>query len=184
VIDDAANSSVVSRPFVSRGDIGVIPNDVVATQKDRLEVEQIGRESVARDRVDSDLATNVAGARLTTLQSVRLAAVVVEPMPTRVREEAMKEVDERLAAVGLIAQPGGQISPETQRRFSFESQSSIPTPGMLVRGCVDDCNICEQDVQEDIRLDLTRKHLENELLRRQIELLEQSREYHDDGADA
>jgi hypothetical protein len=179
VIDDAANSSVTNRTFATRGDIGVVQNDVIATQKDRLEIEEIGRLSAARERQEADFTPGLAGNRVAVAAQPRVfvAAVQVDPMPAEVREAAMKEVDERLAATGLIAAPGADISEETRRRFSFESQSSIPTPGMLVRGCLDDCNICEQEVQEDIRLDLTHKWLKNEMLKKQIELLGQSAEY-------
>ncbi|MBZ0288248.1 MAG: hypothetical protein K8I30_11590, partial [Anaerolineae bacterium] len=117
-----------------------------------------------------------ASASVVDLQAARFA-VVADPMPAEVREAALKEVDERLAATGLIAAPGGEITEETKRRVSFEVRSSLPTPGMMVRSCLDDCNICEEEVQEDIRLDLTRKWLQNELLKKQIELLEQSSEY-------
>ena len=182
VIDDAANNSLTNRAFLNRGDIGVIANDVVATQKDRLEVEEIGRQSAARDRLDTDVIRgNVIAGRLATgldLQTARFAvgtAVQADPMPAQVREAALKQVDERLAATGLIA--GGVVSPEIKRRFEFEAQSSLPTPGMLVRGCIDDCNICEEEVQDDIRLDLNYKRLKNEMLKKQIELLEKSSEY-------
>lgn len=180
VIDDAANSGVTNRPPLKRGDIGVVANDVVATQKDRLEVEEIGRQSAARDRLDTDVVgggVGLIGNRVAVQPRVLAAAVLIDPMPVEIREAAMKEVDSRLTAVGLIAAPGGAITEETKRRFSFESQSSIPTPGMLVRGCIDDCNICEQEVQEDIRLDLNHKRLKNEMLKKQIELLGQSAEY-------
>lgn len=184
VVDTAADTRVLNRGFQSRGGIGVIQNDVIATQKDRLEVEAIGRASAAQDRADvvGDVR-GIAGARFATsavavseLQAARFA-VVADPMPAQIREAALKEVDERLAATGLIAAPGGEISPEVKRRFSFEVRSSLPTPGMMVKGCLDECNICEQEVQEDIRLDLTRKWLQNELLKKQIELLEKSSEY-------
>lgn len=180
VIDDAANSSVTNRAFLNRGDIGVIANDVVATQKDRLEVEEIGRQSAARDRVENDVVRgNLIGGRLTTAFDTRFAAAAVQldPMPVEVREAAVKQVDERLAATGLIVAPGGEISPETKRRFEFEVHSSLPTPGMLVRGCLDDCNICEEEVRSDIKLDLDHKWLKNELLKKQIELLDRSAEY-------
>jgi hypothetical protein len=46
-----------------------------------------------------------------------------------------------------------------------------------VRGCIDDCDICEPARKREIELDLVRKDLENQLLKKQIELLEKSQEY-------
>jgi hypothetical protein len=48
---------------------------------------------------------------------------------------------------------------------------------MLVQGCLDDCDMCEPAVMRAIELDLQRKALENELLKRRIELLDQAQEY-------
>jgi hypothetical protein len=42
---------------------------------------------------------------------------------------------------------------------------------------VDECNTCEPTLKEEIRLDLERKKLDNQMLEKQIELLEQSQEY-------
>ena len=47
---------------------------------------------------------------------------------------------------------------------------SLPTAGVIVKGCLDECNTCEPAARERI-------HLQNELLRKQIELLEKSQEY-------
>jgi len=47
----------------------------------------------------------------------------------------------------------------------------------MVKGCMDECDICEPEVQRAIELDLQNKHLQNELLKKQIELLDKSQEY-------
>ena len=52
-----------------------------------------------------------------------------------------------------------------------------PTPGVLVKGCLDDCDICEPELKQEMALDLARKDLENQLLKKQIDLLEKSQEY-------
>jgi hypothetical protein len=54
---------------------------------------------------------------------------------------------------------------------------SMPTPGVLIKGCLDECDICEPEVKQRIALELERKDLENQLIKKQIELLEQSKEY-------
>ena len=61
--------------------------------------------------------------------------------------------------------------------ISFEKKSSLPTPGVLVKGCLDDWAICEPNLEQEIALDLNRKELQNKLLERQIELLDKSQEY-------
>jgi len=42
---------------------------------------------------------------------------------------------------------------------------------------VDDCDVCEPEVQRKIQLELDRLELQNQLLKRQIELLDKSQEY-------
>jgi uncharacterized protein YuzB (UPF0349 family) len=54
---------------------------------------------------------------------------------------------------------------------------SIPTPGVLVKGCLDDCDACEPQLEKLYELEITRKDLENQLLAKQIALLEKSQEY-------
>ena len=46
-----------------------------------------------------------------------------------------------------------------------------------MKGCLDDCNICEETLMQEIELDLAHKQLVNELLKKQIDLLEKSQEY-------
>ena len=48
---------------------------------------------------------------------------------------------------------------------------------MIVKGCLDECDVCEPELKESIKLDLERKKLENQLLAKQIELLEKSQQY-------
>ncbi len=175
VIDPAADTVVTNNRFLAAGQVEVIPNAVLATNTNRLEVEEVGRVSAAaanirqEERV-TDLRTNV---RLATAAPV----FQFEPMPAKVRDQALDEVDRELVANKLIAAPRGDISEEMRQSLSIEIVSSLPTPGMLVKGCLDDCNICEEEVQQDVQLNLQRKQLENELLRRRIELLDQSQEY-------
>src|SRR5215211_721530 len=46
VIDPIDNTKVTNNSFISQGDVGTIPNNLLATDKGRLEVEEIGRRSV------------------------------------------------------------------------------------------------------------------------------------------
>ena len=81
-----------------------------------------------------------------------------------------------MTAEGLIDK-AGNVPPETRARFGWRRKIALPTPGVLVRGCLDECNVCEPELHKAIELDLARKGLENELLKRQIELLDQAQEY-------
>ncbi|BAP58048.1 hypothetical protein THII_3751 [Thioploca ingrica] len=98
------------------------------------------------------------------------------PLSEELRKKALTEVDEQLFLQGLLDKEG-QVSAPAQREFSFDRQTSLPTAGVIVKGCLDDCDICETTRQKEIELELERKALENKLLTRQIDLLEQSSEY-------
>jgi len=99
-----------------------------------------------------------------------------EPLPVNLRTLALQQADKELTAAGLLG-ADGNVSPAAQASHSFEKKSSLPTPGVLVKGCLDDCSVCEPNLEQEITLDLKRKELENKLLERQIELLDKSQEY-------
>jgi hypothetical protein len=99
-----------------------------------------------------------------------------EPIQTNLRILALQQADKELTDAGLLG-PDGNVSPAAQASFSFEKKSSLPTPGILVKGCLDDCSICEPNLDRELELELERKELENKLLQRQIELLDKSQEY-------
>ena len=64
----------------------------------------------------------------------------------------------------------GKVSKEIKLSMDFESEFSLPTPGIIVKGCLNECDVCEPVLHE-------RLQLENDLLRKQIELLDKSQEY-------
>jgi hypothetical protein len=53
----------------------------------------------------------------------------------------------------------------------------LPTAGVLVRGCLDECDICEPARKKEIELDLERQRLENERLKREIELMDKDQQH-------
>ncbi len=171
------NTKVDRNPGVLRGGVTAAPSKVLATDSKRLEIEKIGRDSAA---IYQSRGANAPGLRLTsaTLQGATIAAPA-DPLTDQFHEQALRQVEEELVKQGLLDQVGreGKISEETKSLFSYEIKSSLPTPGVLVKGCLDDCQICEPTLEQDIQLDLERKQLENDLLRRQIELLERSKDY-------
>jgi len=165
VDDPAAPTGVSLKPPVSRGQISVVPSSVLATQKDRLDVEQIARESVAaQDR-------QAFGANTPTFQ------IFQEPLPDAVRQAALKKVDTDLVAAGLLTAVGGTVSPKAQGDFEVVTESCLPTPGIIVKGCIDTCDVCEPELHRKIQLELDEQDLRNQLLKRQIELLDNAQEY-------
>ena len=71
----------------------------------------------------------------------------------------------------------GNPSDKFIAQVSWEREEILPTPGVLVKGCLDDCATCEPFRVQEMELDLQRKRLENEKLEREIALLDQAREY-------
>ena len=104
--------------------------------------------------------------------------------PVDVREAALKQVDQDLVKEGLLDKVGGVVSPAAKKKLSFEAKSALPTPGVLVKGCLDECDICEPALQQSIQLDLERKQFENEKLKREIDLMDKDQEHRCCPADA
>lgn len=181
VIDPAGDTRVTNNPFASRGFVSAVPSAVLATDKDRLNVEAIGKESFLRNAAANQ---NIAGAGFAvagTFQPSILAraAVLQPPLAESARQEALESVEKQLVAGGLLDRVGveGRITPALQKKLTFELTSALPTPGMYVTGCLDQCKVCEKELMAERELDLERKRLENEKLKKQIELLEKSQEY-------
>ena len=160
----------------------MVPASVLATQKDRIAVEQIGRDSVAAQ----DRSASGAGF-LAAASSFSFAAapfqLVAEPLPDGLRKAALKQVDANLVAEGLLT-PAGTVAPQAQKLFEVTLESCLPTPGIIVKGCIDTCDVCEPELQKKIELELEEQELKNQLLKRQIELLDKSQEYRCCPADA
>jgi hypothetical protein len=170
VIDPAAPNRVLNSPVKARGDIHVIPQSIPATSTTRLETEAIGRSSVvANEHLPTAQAVGIAGAPFDSTQPISAAA----------RAQALKEVDAQLSApgIGLIDPQTGKVSAQARKEFNWEHQSCLPTAGVIVKGCLDECDVCEPALAKSIELDLERKALENQLLKKKIDLLEKSQEY-------
>lgn len=178
VIDAAAPTNVGLTPPAATGGLSVAPASILASASDRLEVEQRARVSALQATAsiqDSAFLRQAAGVR--TNLAAFAAPAEVAALPVRVREAALAAVDKELAAAGLIDPRTGEVTTEAQTRFGWERTIVLPTPGVMVKGCLDDCDVCEPALDQAIQLDLERKALENELLKKKIALLEQSQEY-------
>lgn len=99
-----------------------------------------------------------------SIQTIREFALTPE-----MRADILKQVDSELIAAGILAE-NGQIADGLKERFDFKFESHLPTAGIIVKGCLDECNVCEPARMERVKL-------ENDLLRKQIELLEKSQEH-------
>jgi hypothetical protein len=102
------------------------------------------------------------------------------PIAIDLRTAALQQVDKELTDAGLLGSDG-KVSPNAQTQFSLfggkPKKTSFPTPGILVKGCLDECSICEASLDREIQLELEKKELQNKLRQRQIELLDKSQEY-------
>ena len=180
VIDPAADTRITNNAFLSRGDVTVIPSGVLATDSKRLEVENL-----AQTAGNAELqATGVIGARTAFNPAAGAFAQApfvprsgVEPLPAQVRADALRAVDQDLVKAGLLDKVGGIVAKDKVTEISFESKFSLPTAGVLVKGCLDECNICEPALEQEIELDLERKRLENARLKRATELMEHDQQH-------
>jgi len=165
VIDSVAPTPVQASPFRPVGQIAAIAQEVPATAKERLAIEQRGLQS----ELQYQQARSGGPVGIAARFAVR-AFAEVQPLSDAVRDAALAEVDEDLASQGLLDKVGGAVSPQIQKEIGFERKTSIPTAGIIVKGCMDTCDVCEPALERKIELEL-------ELLKKQIDLLEKSQEY-------
>ncbi len=170
VDDPFAPTGVVLNPPKPVTGVAVRSNAVLATGSNRLDVAQRALASVVVEQG----ATAAAG----TLFTRSLATFGQQgPIPVNLRQAALQQVDQDLVKEGLLDKVGGQVSQAAKQSLGFEKTMALPTPGVLVKGCLDDCDICEPELKTLMDLEATRKDLENQLLKKQIDLLEKSQQY-------
>jgi len=170
VNDPVAPTGVDLNPPKPVTGVGILSSRVLATSSNRLDVATRALESVAAEQGGTSATTGALAARLANFGGQA-------PIPVNVRQLALKQVDEDLVNEGLIDKVAGQVTPAVQNALGWEKTMAIPTPGILVKGCLDDCDICEPEVSKLLELEITRKDLENQLLAKKIALLEKSQEY-------
>ncbi len=183
--DPAADTAVATKPLRPSSRVGVIPNGVLATDAKRLEVETTARTAAASQK--ANLVGNIGGTGgLIGLANSTLTAAPLrlsnsnlrfKPATSEARAAALAAVDRDLVKAGVIEKAGGDLSRKLAAELSFERTTCLPTQAIVVKGCIDRCNVCEETKQQSIKLELERKALENKLLERQIELLEKSHDY-------
>ncbi|HMK60925.1 MAG TPA: hypothetical protein VK452_07245 [Dissulfurispiraceae bacterium] len=150
--------------------VGVLSSRVLATSSNRLDVATRALQSVAVEQGSTAAATGLLARTLTNIGQQA-------PIHVNIRKAALQAIDQDLVNEGLLDKVGGQVSPVAQASLGWERTMSLPTPGVLVKGCLDNCDICEPELKTLMDLEATRKDLENQLLKKQIDLLEKSQEY-------
>jgi hypothetical protein len=182
VLDEAAPAPVPVSPFRQVGQIAAVPQDVPATSGQRLEVQTLAMQSDQQYRLAALQPLSASAAGRLTLASAAVVGTqealgIQQPLPDSIRAAALKEVDRQLIDARLIEKPNGRILTEARQEFSYERTTAVPTAGVIVKSCMDECGICEPELQRKHKLELERMDLENKLLARQIDLLEKSQEY-------
>jgi len=176
VIDPAGNTRVASLPPRATGKVSVIPDAVLATNKERLDIEAMGRQSEMNSS-GQGAPSYTTKANMTVANNQMFFPSTQEPIPDKVQQEAVKAVGDDLVQSGLLDRKNYELTELSRKEFSFEFKTSIPTAGVIVKGCLDECDTCEPLLKEEMKLDIERMKLENEMLKRQTELLEKSQEY-------
>ncbi len=164
ILDDSAPiGGVIQVPTTKSLPIAFVPQDIAATAA-------IKRSTVAGNVAAANFESAALAATPSFVRS-NLAnnADFKAPIDNAIREKALNQVNQQLIAKNLITKEG-KVTQEIKQAIEFESEFSLPTPGVIVKGCLDECDVCEPLLKE-------RMQLENDLLRKQIELLEKSQEY-------
>ena len=184
VVDAAAGSVVDARTVRPATGVKVLPNGLLATQAARAEVQTVGRASALAQRANftpgmASPSLGTAGGFTTNLAATSVPLTFnAEPLKPDVHDRVMKQVDDDLVKQGILAKAGSnEVGAALAAELEFERVYCLPTQGIIVKGCLDECNTCEPSRQRSINLDLKRKDLENQLLEKQIELLDKSQEY-------
>jgi hypothetical protein len=168
VIDDPAAPTLVDkRPQNDvAGAVSVRPQRIFATAANRLEIERMARTAAA----EQARAQEAGGAQ----GNLRLAA---RPMDADLRAAALQQATQDLAKAGMVNAANGKPTDKLIAELSWEREELLPTPGVIVKGCLDTCETCEPTLEREIELELEHKELRNKLLAKQIDLLEKSQEY-------
>lgn len=169
VIDPVGSSSVVSRPIAKDQALTAIPAGVLANSVKMPEV-------VSAYRTTEQQNNGVSSFQRINISSLSAINTNQEPINQTLSNKAINAVHTDLQKNGIL-DTKGNVTDEIRAELEFEYRASLPTPGVVVKGCLDDCQTCEPALEESIKLELEHKRLQNDLLKRRIELLENAQEY-------
>jgi hypothetical protein len=182
VIDEATPMPIAANPFRASGQLAAIPQELPSTSQKRVETLDRGIEYDQKIQTLALARLPVAGNGLRGVSalSVRPQFVALgeqQPLADDLRTKALAFVADQLVQQGLVDKETSQVSKSAQEEFSYERKTSIPTAGVIVKSCLDECGICEPNVLKREELELAHMELQNQLLARQIELLDKAQEY-------
>jgi len=185
VLDPVAPLPVPANPFRGVGQLATVPQEVPATSAKRLDLQTAAITSETQLRAaatapSTPQAASLGRAALAFNPALAAAEAPVgtqQPISDALRTKALTEVDAQLVRQKLIDRVGGIVAQPVQVEINYERETSIPTAGVIVKSCIDDCDICEDDVHRRETLELDRLELQNKLLARQIDLLDKAEEY-------
>lgn len=182
-VNDPKVATGISRrvPVDTTGKLRIKQDFISAASTDRLDKERTARTS-AIERQQS--VSSSAGIYQTSLYATAAYASAQSSVdrsdPTydeNIRNAALQKIDSDLKKANILEGKTGEPHKTFVRELSWSRNEILPKPGIIVKGCLDECATCEPALIKEIELDLARKQLENELMKRQIELLEKSQEY-------
>jgi len=187
VIDPVAPTPVAANPFRALGQVATIPQEVPATNLTR--VATLERTIASDQRVQLQALQTLPGAAsVASLRTQFASGLAVgagqaiglgeqTPLDDATREKALDFVNKQLITQNLIDKATGKVTTDAQTEFGYTRTTSLPTAGVIVKSCLDKCGICEDAVEKREALELTKLDLQNQLLAKQITLLEKSQEY-------
>ena len=187
VIDPVAPTPVAANPFRALGQVATIPQEVPATNLQRAATldRTIASDQKVQVQALQQLPGSVGGAGVRAQFAIGVTVGAGQaiglgeqtPLADAVRAQALGFVNEQLAAQGLIDKATGKVTTTAQEEFGYEHITSLPTAGVIVKSCLDKCGVCEDNVERREDLEIKRLDLQNQLLAKQIELLEKSQDY-------
>lgn len=160
VIDAQAPTGAIPKAPRPLTGVSVVAQAVPTTSAALVKIEADAREA-ARARSAETSSTPALAA---------LAALAADGFDAATRQLAVDAVIAQLAEEGLL-DADGQVSQAARERYRWDRSLTLPTPGVQVRGCLDECDTCEPELHRKIELELQRMDLENQLLARRIELM-------------
>jgi hypothetical protein len=157
-VNEQANTAVIMKPLA----LSLATNQIVAPEVDPVKGDVPGPVPGAV-AVAANFRANVLTRDQLTLQDFNRVATAVFDQAVQARAEAVAKADALVAEL-----------PEFE---PFEQVSIIPTEALYVESELGSCALCEPYVVAQHELELERIALENRKLRREIELLEQHKDY-------
>ncbi|MDE2047261.1 MAG: hypothetical protein KGJ44_02530 [Betaproteobacteria bacterium] len=178
VLDAAAPTPVLANPIRAVGGVALFAQEVPATNSKRLEIEARGLQSEQQYNAASPLVLRAGTGLLALSPNAANVDPGLPPITDAVRKAALAEVDKLLTARGIVdvKQPGA-VNKELRLEIEYTRTTALPTAGIIVKGCYDECDVCEPEVKRRHQLELDRMDLENQMLKRQIDLLDKAQEY-------